>query len=236
MNAGLKGLCLVSLIVLAILAGSSVPASADTIYWTDWTSQTFTNGSTPGSAEGSITFPGSTVGVHYSGDVLNTSHGDWQPTTTFQGGIVGNAPPGNNNIALTGGYAFTNTLTFDTPVVNPVMAVLSLGGGGGTTASYHFTSPFTILNYGPNVTYSENGPFYADASNTILYGLGGNGIIQFQGTYSSLSWTAPDYEYWHMFTVGAPSTDRSSVPEPSVLLLIGPGLLGLAGVRRRFKK
>jgi hypothetical protein len=46
-------------------------------------------------------------------------------------------------------------------------------------------------------------------------GIEGNGSIQFLGTYSSLSWTNPQYEDYYGFNVGVVSV----VPEPSAMVL-----------------
>jgi len=226
----MKKLAILAAVLMCLASMWSATAQAAFIYWTDWTSQTAGN---PGSASGTILLPSallpSAITVTYSGDVSNDSHGSWQPASTFtKDGDVDNAPSGNNNVTLNGTYSGLYTLSFSTPVINPVMAILSLGGNPGS-AGMKFTYPFTILKYGPNYSYSESpGTLTIDSSN-ILWGNGGNGIIQFSGTYSSLSWYAVNAEYWYMFTVGAPA----AVPLPPSVFLLGSALAGLGLLHRK---
>jgi hypothetical protein len=208
-------------------------AKADYVYWTDWTSATYGN---PGSASGVISFVGTNVNVTYSGEVMNSSvyHGNWNYPNTYSKpgtgiGYVDNVPsPYNESIALVGGNSTHNTITFSKSLVNPVMAIQSLGSGD--QARYEFTQSFTLLKQGNGAW--GGGPNSLTQSGNILYGNEGNGIIQFTGTYSSISWTVPDGENYHMFTIGAPS----AVPIPSAMLLFAPGLAGLAVLRRKFTK
>jgi hypothetical protein len=209
---------------------AAAPAKAAQIYWTDWTSKSY---GTPGSAAGTITFPGSNVvNVSYVGEIISTGdQGNWDQNagTYTKAGIVDNQPsPANVSIQLMGGNSIVNTLTFSNPVLNPIMAIQSLGGGN--QVYYEFGESFTLL--------SQGGGHWGGSTTSLsqvgnkLYGKEGNGIIQFTGTYSSISWTVPNAEYYHMFTVGAPST----VPLPGAVLLFAPGLAGLIAVKRRFKK
>ena len=108
------------------------------------------------------------------------------------------------------------------------MAIWSLGQDG-VSASFNFDQPFTIQSGGPSNEYGG-----ASITQLALSALGseGNGTIQFIGTYSSISWTNPNFEYWYGFTVGAPQ-----VPLPAALPLFATGLgaLGLLGWRRKRK-
>ena len=101
------------------------------INWTDWTSATT---GTSGSATGTITMPSGTVTVRYTGEVtfaqLGSGTNYWtQPSSsslpyTGPNGVP-NAPPASELIALQySGY--TNTLAFSSPVVDPVMAFVSM--------------------------------------------------------------------------------------------------------------
>ena len=217
----------------------ALPALADTLYWTNWTSQVA--GNPGGSASGTITIGSDIINVTYSGEVASVSdQGNWSQGVNSGGvssytnpgtglGTVDNAPlPSTVSVPLTGGNRTIDTIYFSSPVLDPVMAIQSLGQPG-LTISYDFiNAPFTLLDSGSgHWGGSSSGSMTQSGDN--LFGTEGNGIIQFDGVYSSISWTVPNAEYYHMFTVGAPDA-ASSVPEPATMLLFGIGLASLAGV------
>jgi len=209
-------------VTLIVALGFSGAANAALISWTSWTS------SGTGTAEGAMSLLG--VTVSYSGEMLglDSNSPSWQPESTYSGGTVDNAPPqSGGRIWLDGGTSTVDTITFSTPVVNPVMAIWSLGDSV-TQASFVFddNEPFTIQSGGPDIVYGGSTIL---ASGNTVYGSEVYGTIQFQGTYSQLTWTNPQYEHWFGFTVGAPV----AVPIPAAGWLFGSGLLGLIGLARR---
>ena len=213
------------LVAVAVAGAFAAPAQADPIYWTNWTSKT---AGSPGSASGTISFPSSTVTVSCSGEIFNAiDQGDWsQHPGTYNSSAVDNAPtPNLVSIQLIGGNSIVNTISFSSLVYNPVMAIQSLGSSD--TASYVFTQPFTLLSQGGG--HWGGGSASLSVVGNTLTGNEGNGTIQFHGSFSSISWTVPDGENYHMFTIGAP------VPEPETyaMMLAGLGLLGFIARRRK---
>ena len=198
--------------------------------WTDWTSATV---GAPGSAAGTL----SGVGVSYSGEVigsvLNGTSGIWAPNTSFVGGTVTASPSVvNDDIRLQGTFTGTNTITFSAPVVNPVFAIWSLGQPG-LIASFIFNATPTLEAGGPNAQFG--GQSIVVNGNTVN-GAEGNGVVQFTGTFSSLSWTNTP-EFFYAFTVGL-NGPVAAIPEPETyaMLLAGLGLLGFAARRRHQKR
>src|SRR5215831_13263544 len=175
-----RGICRIGLLMTAVIL-ISTNVWADTVTWTDWTGLTL--GTTNGTATGSIAI-GSGITVSYTGQVLSTSNTNntsggvsWGPASTFSGGAtstVSNPPPFRDIIGLSGGTGTgVNTITFSTPVVDPVMAIWSLGAGGAP-ASFVFSAsePFSIQSGGPS---AEFGGSAITQSGSVVNGTEGNG-------------------------------------------------------------
>lgn len=233
-----------SIVAAALLLTAAGGANAATIDWTVWgTPATGNATSSPGSVAGVIS---AGLTVSYSGEVERLYTPNWTPTTTFAGGTVANAPTSNMNtgIDLFGGSdGLTDTLTFSQAVVDPVIAIWSLGGFGDSfggnlpPAEFLFTAaePFVAEAGGPSAEYGGGAldiggqcPTYA------VCGIESNGTIQFQGTFTSITWTTPNYEDSYVFTVGAPE-GGGGVPEPATWALMILGL-GAAGARLRSRR
>jgi hypothetical protein len=224
-----------ALLLAACAVFATLPAQADTIAWAKWSSAT---AGSPGSASATI----GSLTVTYSGQNsgLLTNFPSWTPVTTFTGGVVSNGPPAiNNSVQIEGTPAgavpIIETITFSSPVADPIFAVWSLGAPG-TPASFDFTAtePFTVQGGGPS---AEFGGTALTISGEDVEGQEGNGIIQFNGTFSSITFTTPQFEDYYAFTVGEDATLTSQLPpgttpEPGTLSLFGLGLVALAFVRR----
>jgi hypothetical protein len=218
----------ISAIFLSAIAAAPLSQAA-TITWTNWTAGTAGN---PGSASGAIALSPS-VSVTYNGQTAGRTlnYPSWTPAGTFSGGAVGNAPPQSfNAVALTGGSAATNTITFSTAITDPVFAIWSLGSPS-IPASFNFTAsePFTVQAGGGSVEYG--GSSITKSGNNVL-GAEGDGVIQFSGTFTQITWTNPVFESYYAFTVGIAGVPSSAVPEPAGLAISCIGLAALAFLRR----
>jgi len=224
---GLRTALLGCLITVTSLCATATSAATT---WTDWTSATVGN---PGSAAGTL----NGVQVSYSGEVagsvLNGQSNIWAPNSSFIGGTVTTSPSTvGDDIRLLGAFTGTNTLTFGTPLVNPVFAIWSLGQPG-LAASFTFNATPTLEAGGPNSLF---GGQTITVLGNVVSGSEGNGVVQFTGTFGSISWTNT-FENFYAFTVGL-NGPIGAVPEPETyaMLLAGLGLLGFAARRRQQKR
>ena len=114
-------------------------------------------------------------------------------------------------------------------MTNPYIAIWSLGQTG-VNASFNFNATPVLDSGGGSNEYG--GSTISVVGNNV-YGIEGNGVVQFNGTFTSISWTNPVYENWYGFTVGIANVASNEVPEPLTLSLFGAGLIGAASLRRR---
>ena len=222
MTTKLLASCAIAATFLVAPVLGTLSAKAATIDWANWSNTYTASSATATIGSNSVTYTGTLNSV-----VAN--YPSWLPASTFSGGTVGNAPPQSGGIVqLFGGDSTVDTITFASAVLNPVIAIWSLGQGD-INASFAFNAPFTIESGGPSIEYT--GSSITSLGNTV-YGVEGNGTIMFFGTFTSISWTNPVFENWYGFTVG---TSETPLPAALPLFASGLGALGLLGWRRKRK-
>jgi hypothetical protein len=235
----------------------SVTATADPIFWTDWTGAD----QDPGvgfEGQGTIATDSSLVDVTYtnangisfyqsSGGIdyyQNGRSGRDDSTSPYTSDVVDNSPTGSDIVALN--RAGNQVLTFSEAIANPVFAFVSLNGNG-----YAFLNQdFNILSVGgedgnscgywgcggvtKNIVDIGGGDFIYELNSSNVGGREPHGVIQFTGAFETLSWESASNENWNGFTVGIQGTadevfpdDPVSVPSPSSLLFLGLGLVAL---------
>jgi len=242
--SGSKTGLLVAIVLLA-MAGSKSFAGMSWIVWNG--APTAYASSSPTTDEGFSTiyyatsatgylldpFDGTNIGVTFTGEVtdwslFNGGEGSFNPfsnTATYLSAGVDTLPPAGNFIAITGFSGMTNTLTFSRPVKNILMAIGSMGGTAGP-GSYVFNQTPTIISHGAGNWGNETSPLVVQNGNEV-YGQEGNGVVQFFGEITSLSWSIPNSEVYSLFNVGI------TVPEPSAFSLLVLGFGGVMAMRRR---
>jgi hypothetical protein len=154
---------------------------------------------------------------------------------TYTSATVSNMPaPGDPIVQL--GASGVTTINFASPVDNLLLYVFSLGGSG-TTSTYTFDHAVTVLSSGTNGLYPEyNGGHFTTTADSIT-GDEANGTIEFAGPISTLTITDTNGEYYSGFELGVLGASTSATPEPESLVMVGTGLIGLAGlVRRRLSR
>jgi hypothetical protein len=186
----------------------------------------------PGLGPVGVTYTGAFVSTYTNTDGTGTNYWAPFPTTYADGVRVDNGPSLADVISLFDGGGGTCTITFSQPVVNPVMAIVSLGHQG-LAATSAFNVPFDVISRGPG--YFGNGPLTEEMNKTVR-GEEGNGTIQFFGPVTSIQWTIPESEYWYGLTVGIPGDDvgpAGEIPAPGTLLLASVGTALIGYLRRR---
>lgn len=151
------------------------------------------------------------------------------PETSFVGGTVSVSPAGVGDIITLGGSG-TGTLSFASPIDNPVFAIWSLGQPG-LAATFTFDASPVFQAGGPNANF---GGLPISVAGNVVSGTEGNGVVRFDGSVSSISWTHTP-EFFYGFTVGTAGSTTVPIPEPSTSALMLLGFAGLALMARRWR-
>lgn len=203
----------------ALLALPLAAMAEDTASWANWTSST----------QGTLVQNGDVIDVTYSGSAFSMSKSGfyYDVPSSFTSATITNTPGTNGTFLISGGNATVHTFSFSQAVINPVIAVFSVGQLGVPVRFVFETDQFSVTSATANGHWG--GGTLTQSANVIT-GREGNGLLEFQGTYTSISFTTPDYEYYYGAAIGAP---LAAVPEPATLALAMGGVLVVAWRRQR---
>jgi hypothetical protein len=182
--------------------------ASNTVYYVDWTAAD----PGAGTASGVINLPGGqsvnvtfqAIGSSFMGAQLSCGVDYWSPSAPYISVEVPTAPPNCELLQLTGIPGTTYMVTLSQPIVDPIMAIVSLGSVANPTA-YDFNAPFTIVSQGTG-HFGGGAASLTQQPGDVLRGAEGHGTIKFLGTFSTFSWTMPNPEVWHGFTFAIRTT------------------------------
>ena len=219
-------------IILATTLAASIAAlfaptqafAADTVSWANWTSL----------SQGTMQQGSNTVTVSYSGESIGIDHNAYiyDRPSSFTNADVTNTPGTNGTILMAGGGPNRiNTFHFSQAVVNPYIDVFSVGQGGVPVAfNFQNGASFSILAQGGG---HWGGGSLTQTSPTSFVGSEGNGLLQFHGTFTDISFITPNSEYYYGATIGISAAAPVPEPETYAMMLAGMSLLGFMARRRK---
>lgn len=218
----------------------------------------YNSGGITGSAADPLT--SSNVYMTLSGEILSTSQNSYN-WGAYGGGYTGTnatsaftiAPsqsnsylevtsPSSTTLVAASGYgaegtqghtiSFIDSNSQSLTVSNAVMSIFSLGRPGNLS-QYVFSQPFVILSSNSSTSQSDVGLTSSTSSaGYVLSGYEGEGIIQFLGSYSSISWSVTTPEYYSGFNLGftnvanpQAATQQTTYNIPTGLISVTPNIV-----------
>lgn len=224
-----RTLSTLTLAVACVVAATPTVAQAQT--WASWSLPQQCGSAVSG---GLATYSGvynavqDASGARACGSISENGGGNnfWVPAAPYS------PTPTNRSLIQFDQAGGPNTITFNQAVINPYIALISVGRPSDAfLVEYNFSQAFQVVSHNTtNAAYWGTGSYSTPDAQTLV-GREFSGVLMFEGAFaagSSLTFTVTNNEYWHGFTVGA-----ASVPEPSGFALLGAGVLAMGFVARR---
>jgi hypothetical protein len=203
------------------------------------------------SLTGTVEFSTSSTGAFNRVDIWNTDGNTYNlyvttPNTGINGGFLNPGSQANINFNLTPGtYQF---YMFGSPGNNQLYYGLNLFFNGNTSnPAISVFAPLNTSSSSPAPSFTANSNAFTGALGNIGYVQGSSSLVYTSGTYTvtlkDYSWSSPSVYGLDRVTTFNSVPDGTSdyvgsftlqvVPLPGAVWLLGSGLFGLIGIRRR---